>query len=124
MLPFQLLLHFFLCSALPLLSPKQQVPEIGSVDVVVEVCGSVEVIQPSLDILRPGGHLILIGLGHPDTQLDILGEQVVRKCLTITGNQSNTNYTHIIQNHCLCLTIFKSSQICITFVTLDTIFFT
>ena len=59
--------YFFLDAALSLLSPKSEIPEVASVDVIIEVCGSPDVIRPSLDLLQPGGHLILIGLGHPDS---------------------------------------------------------
>jgi len=36
-------------------------------------------------LLRPGGHYALIGMVHPNTALELTGEAIVRRCLTIRG---------------------------------------
>ena len=55
------------------------------VDAVFEVAGIKQLIPQGLALLRPGGDYILVGLVHPDSELGITAEQVIRKCLTITG---------------------------------------
>jgi len=54
-------------------------------DVVLEVCGVGVVVKQGLQVLRPGGALVLVGCVTPNTALDITGEQVVRKCATLVG---------------------------------------
>ena len=56
-----------------------------SVDVVLEVCGSPDVITDGISLLRPGGMYLLIGMVHPQSHLNITGEMIIRKCLTIKG---------------------------------------
>ncbi|XP_015751413.1 PREDICTED: L-threonine 3-dehydrogenase-like [Acropora digitifera] len=60
-------------------------PEKNSVDVVIEVCGVPGVIEEGIKVLRPGGLYVFIGMVHPNSKLDITGEQIIRKCLTIKG---------------------------------------
>ena len=36
-------------------------------------------------MLKPGGIYLLLGMVHPHSKLDITGEQIIRKCLTIQG---------------------------------------
>ena len=60
-------------------------PEPNSVDAVIEVCGSKSVVKDGLYFLRPGGFYIFVGLVHSDSLLDLTGEELIRKCLTITG---------------------------------------
>ncbi len=55
------------------------------VDVVFEVAGLKELIPQGLALLRPGGDYILVGLVHPDSELKITAEQIIRKCLNIKG---------------------------------------
>ncbi len=55
------------------------------VDVVFEVAGIKELIPQGLALLRPGGDYILVGLVHPDSELGITAEQIIRKCLHIKG---------------------------------------
>jgi len=55
------------------------------VDAVFEVAGIKQLIPQGLALLRPGGDYVLVGLVHPDSELGITAEQVIRKCLTITG---------------------------------------
>jgi putative phosphonate catabolism associated alcohol dehydrogenase len=57
----------------------------GTVDAVIEATGSAAVIAEGVNLLRPGGHYQLVGLVHPDSRLDVTGEVIIRKCLTIQG---------------------------------------
>ncbi|MEQ9287842.1 MAG: zinc-binding dehydrogenase [Cyclobacteriaceae bacterium] len=60
--------------------------QVGSgVDVVFEVAGVRQLVTQGVELLRPGGEYILVGLVHPDSALDITGEQIIRKCLHIKG---------------------------------------
>ena len=56
-----------------------------AVDLVLEVTGSSAVIPQGVKALRPGGHYVWAGMVHPETQLDLTGEAVLRKCLTLRG---------------------------------------
>ena len=55
------------------------------VDVVFEVAGIKELVPQGLKLLRFGGNYILAGLVHPNSQLTITAEQIIRKCIKITG---------------------------------------
>lgn len=55
------------------------------VDLVLEVTGSSAVIPDGIRALRPGGHYVWAGMVHPETKLDLTGEAVLRKCLTLRG---------------------------------------
>jgi putative phosphonate catabolism associated alcohol dehydrogenase len=61
----------------------EQLPE--GVDVVFEVAGVKELVPQGLKLLRFGGEYILAGLVHPNSQLTITAEQIIRKCLKIIG---------------------------------------
>ena len=54
-------------------------------DVVIEVAGNAALVPTGVAALRPGGFYIFAGMVHPDTHLQLTGEQVIRKCLTIRG---------------------------------------
>ena len=60
----------------------------GTVDAVIEAAGRAEVIAEGIELLRPGGHYQLLGLVHPDSRLDLTGETIIRKCLTIQGTHN------------------------------------
>jgi threonine dehydrogenase-like Zn-dependent dehydrogenase len=60
----------------------------GSVDAVIEATGHSAVIAEGIELLRPGGHYQLVGLVHPDSRLDLTGETIIRKCLTIQGTHN------------------------------------
>lgn len=62
---------------------QQECP--GGVDLVVEVTGSASVVPPGVQMLRPGGMYVWAGMVHPETVLQLTGEAVIRKCLTIRG---------------------------------------
>src|SRR5262249_42976161 len=56
-----------------------------SVDLVVEVAGDASVIPAGIKALRPGGEYVWAGMVHPESALDLTGEAVIRKCLTVRG---------------------------------------
>lgn len=60
-------------------------PVPDNVDLVLEVTGVSSVVAEGVRALRPGGHYIWAGMVHPDTALDLTGEAVLRKCLTLRG---------------------------------------
>ncbi len=55
------------------------------VDLVLEVAGSSAVVPAGIKALRPGGQYVWAGMVHPETRLDLTGEDVLRKCLTVRG---------------------------------------
>jgi len=65
-----------------------------SVDVVMEVCGVKQVIPNGIRALRVGGTYLMMGLVHPDSDLDLKVETIIRKCLTIKGLH-NYNGQHL-----------------------------
>lgn len=56
-----------------------------SLDLVIEVAGSSAVVPEGIAALRYGGHYVWAGMVHPETRLDLTGEAVIRKCLTLRG---------------------------------------
>ncbi len=66
--------------AIPATAPPPQ-----GLDAVFEVAGNADLIPAGIAALRPGGSYIFVGMVHPDTQLALTGEQIIRKCLTIRG---------------------------------------
>jgi putative phosphonate catabolism associated alcohol dehydrogenase len=63
-------------------SPGDPLPQM---DLVLEVAGTAAVIPDGVQALRPGGHYVWAGMVHPETQLNLTGEAVLRKCLTLRG---------------------------------------
>ena len=57
----------------------------NGVDVAFEVCGAVAVVGQAVRALRIGGRYLIAGFVMPGSNLDIDGNQVTRKCLTIKG---------------------------------------
>lgn len=55
------------------------------IDLALEVAGASSVIPQGIHLLRPGGMYVWAGMVHPETQLDLTGEAIVRKCLTVRG---------------------------------------
>jgi len=72
----------------PLSSEDGQRFGLSSVDAVLEVAGTAAVVPEGLRLLRPGGHYAFVGMVHPNTRLDVTGEQVIRKCLTLRGTHN------------------------------------
>jgi len=59
------------------------------IDLVVEACGQSEVLKEGLELMRYGGHYVLIGMVHPQTPLSqITGYQIIQKCATIHGTHN------------------------------------
>lgn len=65
--------------------PVEPGANLPAVDLVLEVTGSSAVIPAGIKALRVGGHYIWAGMVHPETKLDLTGEAVLRKCLTLRG---------------------------------------
>jgi len=56
---------------------------------VVEACGQPEVLKEGLEVMRYGGHYVLIGMVHPQTSLSqITGFQIIQKCASIHGTHN------------------------------------
>lgn len=59
--------------------------EKNQIDCIFEVCGNPDVVPNGIQLLKPGGAYVFAGMVHPKTALNITGEQLIRKCLTIKG---------------------------------------
>ncbi|UJR10424.1 hypothetical protein I4U23_014628 [Adineta vaga] len=70
---------------IPLYNDEILVEETNKIDVVVEVCGVSSVVNDGIRLLKPGGLYLFLGMVHPHSDLNITGEQIIRKCLTIKG---------------------------------------
>jgi putative phosphonate catabolism associated alcohol dehydrogenase len=57
----------------------------GSADVVIEVAGAPGVVPEGLRMLGVGGQYRFAGMVHPDSALEITGETIIRRCLTLRG---------------------------------------
>ncbi|CAF4217387.1 unnamed protein product [Rotaria socialis] len=75
--------------AIPLYNDEILAEEMNKIDVVVEVCGVPNVVNDGIRMLKPGGLYLFVGMVHPNSKLDITGEQIIRKCLMIKGTRSN-----------------------------------
>ncbi|CAH1233805.1 SORD [Branchiostoma lanceolatum] len=72
----------------PVLAGKEDPEDSGkenSFDAVIEVCGAPSVVPSGVRLLRPGGTYVLVGMVHPQSQLDIRGDQIIMKCLSVHG---------------------------------------
>ena len=69
------------------------------VDAVLEVAGVSALVPVGMQLLRVGGHYGFVGMVHPQSRLDLTGEQVIRKCLTIYGvhNYGPSHLTEAVQ---------------------------
>ena len=52
---------------------------------MIEACGNLKAISSGIRLLKTGGVYILVGMVHPNTNLELTGEQIIRKCLTLKG---------------------------------------
>jgi len=64
------------------------------VDVAFEVCGSKTVVNQGIDALRVGGRYLIAGVVLPGSDLNIDGNLITRKCLTIKGIH-NYRFDHL-----------------------------
>ena len=62
---------------------EAQTPE--GMDAVIEVAGDPRLVPVGIRLLRAGGHYVFVGMVHPQSALELTGEQIVRKCLTLRG---------------------------------------
>jgi putative phosphonate catabolism associated alcohol dehydrogenase len=69
----------------PALNSARACVDAGTVDAVLEATGNAVVVAEGIELLRPGGHYQWVGLVHPDSRLELTGETIIRKCLTIQG---------------------------------------
>ena len=53
---------------------------------MIEVCGVRKALTSRMHLLKPGGLLLLVGLCHPDSVIDITAEKIIRNCWTLIGN--------------------------------------
>lgn len=60
----------------------------GTVDAVIEATGQRAVIPEGIELLRPGGRYHLVGMVHPDSDLGLTGETLIRKCLLVQGTHN------------------------------------
>ncbi|WAC18731.1 zinc-binding dehydrogenase [Luteolibacter sp. SL250] len=70
---------------IPVLAGEVESTVPKDIDLVVEVAGSSAAVPQGISVLRPGGMYVWAGMVHPETRLDLTGEAVVRKCLTVRG---------------------------------------
>ncbi len=47
--------------------------------------GVKKVFADGMRVIKPGGYYSFVGLVHPNSQLDVTAEQIIRKCLTFRG---------------------------------------
>jgi len=67
------------------------------VDVVVEACGQPDVMKEGLEFMRYGGHYVLLGMVHPQSNLsNVTGFQIIQKCASLHGTH-NYGPTHLDQ---------------------------
>ena len=52
------------------------------------------VVNDGFRLLKPGGLYLFLGMVHPHSKLNITGEQIIRKCLTIQGKKSVLNRSY------------------------------
>ncbi|CAB4001770.1 alcohol dehydrogenase [Paramuricea clavata] len=64
---------------------EEQILKDNSVDTVMEVSGVKKVFPEGMRVIKPGGFYTFVGLVHPNSQLDVTAEQIIRKCLTFRG---------------------------------------
>lgn len=54
-------------------------------DAIIEVAGVSSVVPDGLRVLRPGGVYVFAGMVHEQTELDVLGVDIVKGCFKIIG---------------------------------------
>ena len=81
-----------LCGGEPALNSARGLVPAGTADAVLEVTGHPGVVPEGLELLRHGGQYQLVGMVHPESRLEITGETIIRKCLTIRGQHNYAPY--------------------------------
>ncbi|PIK54446.1 putative L-idonate 5-dehydrogenase [Apostichopus japonicus] len=67
---------------------EQERLEPDSVDIIIEACGCKDVIDVGLSLLKTWWYIIsFVGMVHPNSRLNLTAEKLIRKCLTITGDE-------------------------------------
>ncbi|MDP6746557.1 MAG: zinc-binding dehydrogenase [Candidatus Poribacteria bacterium] len=66
---------------------NQTVKSCGA-DLVVEACGNPAALTSALDWLRFGGQLLSLGYVYPQAMVNFSADLLVRKCLTVSGNDN------------------------------------
>jgi putative phosphonate catabolism associated alcohol dehydrogenase len=69
----------------PVLGSAAEAVAPGHADAVIETAGTSAVVAEGVRLLRCGGFYGWVGMVHPATALDLTGETVIRRCLTIKG---------------------------------------
>ncbi len=70
--------------ATEVLTDTRALPD-ASIDAAIEVAGHPSAVTEGIRLLRPGGVYVIAGLVHPDSALELTGEQLIRKALTLQG---------------------------------------
>ncbi len=65
-------------------------------DVVIETSGFTQAVLFGISQLRSGGRMVLVGSVWPDGQMQISAEQLVRRCITLSGVH-NYKPRHLVQ---------------------------
>jgi threonine dehydrogenase-like Zn-dependent dehydrogenase len=65
--------------------PHEPGKALPPIDLVLEVTGNAAVIPEGVRALRPGGNYVWAGMVHPETKLELTGEAILRKCVTVRG---------------------------------------
>ena len=68
----------------------------GGADAVIEVCGHPAAVAAGLGMLRTGGRYVIAGLVNPGAMVEVDGNLILRKCLTIEGVH-NYHPRHLVQ---------------------------
>ena len=63
----------------------------GGVDVVIESAGLPHTVAQSLDVVKPGGKILLFGVNNPETTVSFRPYEVFRKEITILGTVLSGN---------------------------------
>ena len=74
-------------------------------DVLFEMSGSAEALENSFLLLRPGGHLLLVGAVSPSRPIAVSPEQLVRKMLSIDGV-----HNYVPQDLLTAITFLEATQ--------------
>jgi D-arabinose 1-dehydrogenase-like Zn-dependent alcohol dehydrogenase len=60
----------------------------GSHRLVFEGAGSRDLLWSSYEHLRPGGEIRIVGLSHPESELGLTGQDILRRCWRVRGSHN------------------------------------